>query len=127
MRVWDIFLSEGSKVLFRISIALFKSVEDNILMCTDGVEIFQLLRVLGNDMFDADALMDVMYCGLTNLNFSLLNVLKCNLQLAFKSWPRKKHVEWINFSKHDIERKRIVGLILLLNPPPQGLFFIIIF
>uniref|UniRef100_A0A3Q1GKC0 TBC1 domain family, member 2 n=1 Tax=Acanthochromis polyacanthus TaxID=80966 RepID=A0A3Q1GKC0_9TELE len=42
--LWDAFLYEGTKVIFRYALALFKYKEDDILKIHDSVEIYQYLR-----------------------------------------------------------------------------------
>lgn len=44
MPLWDAFLYEGTKVIFRYTLALFKYKEDDILKIHDSVEIYQYLR-----------------------------------------------------------------------------------
>ncbi|XP_051935701.1 TBC1 domain family member 2A isoform X2 [Hippocampus zosterae] len=41
--LWDAFLYEGTKVMFRYALALFKYKEDDILKIHDGVDIYQYL------------------------------------------------------------------------------------
>ncbi|XP_047441423.1 TBC1 domain family member 2A [Mugil cephalus] len=42
--LWDAFLYEGTKVMFRYALALFKYKEDELLKIQDSVEIYQYLR-----------------------------------------------------------------------------------
>jgi hypothetical protein len=65
LRVWDIFLNEGSKVLFRISAALFQLNEAKLLAAKDASDLFNLLRNIGKDVMDADALIALAYKGFT--------------------------------------------------------------
>jgi len=44
LRVWDTFLYEGSKVLFRYSLAIFKSCEDELLKLKDSGAIYKYFR-----------------------------------------------------------------------------------
>ncbi|XP_037980047.1 TBC1 domain family member 2A isoform X2 [Motacilla alba alba] len=44
LRVWDAFLYEGTKVIFRYALAIFKYNEEEILRIHDSVEIYQYLR-----------------------------------------------------------------------------------
>jgi len=61
LRVWDVFLNEGSKVVFRIACALVKLSEDKILAAKDGGDLFMILRGLGQDVMDADLLLAAAY------------------------------------------------------------------
>ncbi|XP_040030783.1 TBC1 domain family member 2A isoform X3 [Gasterosteus aculeatus] len=42
--LWDAFLYEGTKVIFRYALALFKYKEEDLLKIQDAVEIYQYLR-----------------------------------------------------------------------------------
>lgn len=65
LRVWDIFLNEGGKVLFRIAAALFQINEAKLLRAKDASDLFALLRNMGKDVIDADQLIAVAYKGYT--------------------------------------------------------------
>ena len=61
LRVWDIFLNEGSKALFRIAAALFQMNEAKLLAAKDASDLFGLVRNIGKDVIDADALIALAY------------------------------------------------------------------
>lgn len=61
LRVWDMFLNEGSKVLFRISIALFKMNEHKFISTKDAADLFGLIKNIGDDVVDADELIATAY------------------------------------------------------------------
>ncbi|XP_067409408.1 TBC1 domain family member 2A isoform X1 [Emydura macquarii macquarii] len=44
LRVWDAFLYEGTKVIFRYALAIFKYNEEEILRLHDSVEVYHYLR-----------------------------------------------------------------------------------
>ncbi|XP_065062966.1 TBC1 domain family member 2B-like isoform X2 [Rhopilema esculentum] len=46
LRVWDTFLFEGNKVLFRYALAIFKSCEEDLLKFRDCSEVFAYFRRL---------------------------------------------------------------------------------
>ncbi|XP_071135491.1 TBC1 domain family member 2B-like isoform X1 [Mytilus edulis] len=50
LRIWDSFLYEGSKVLFRFAVAFFKSVEEDILEKTTALQLNHFMRVMGDKM-----------------------------------------------------------------------------
>ncbi|XP_061690425.1 TBC1 domain family member 2A isoform X2 [Syngnathoides biaculeatus] len=50
--VWDAFLHEGTKVMFRYALALFKYKEDDILKIRDGADIHQYLRFFTKTITD---------------------------------------------------------------------------
>ena len=65
LRIWDAFLFEGSKVLFRFSLAFLKYHENNLLSLTDMMTINQYLRVFGEKTYDIKQL--------CNIAFNVLN------------------------------------------------------
>ncbi|XP_052070104.1 TBC1 domain family member 2B-like isoform X2 [Mytilus californianus] len=50
LRIWDSFLYEGSKVLFRFAVAFFKCVEEDILDKTTALQLNHFMRVMGDKM-----------------------------------------------------------------------------
>ncbi|KAI9699552.1 MAG: hypothetical protein M1820_007183 [Bogoriella megaspora] len=58
LRVWDALWYEGSKTLFRVSLALFKLAEPKIAGVRDPMEVFQLVQTLPRGLLDVNALMD---------------------------------------------------------------------
>ncbi|XP_020623256.1 TBC1 domain family member 2B-like [Orbicella faveolata] len=65
LRVWDTFLFEGNKVLFRFALAVFKSSEEQLLKCQDHMSIFNFLRQMPEKVTDAN--------NLSQIAFQLLN------------------------------------------------------
>lgn len=61
LRVWDMLFNEGSKVLFRIGIALIKMHEKEILSVKDSGDLIVLLNRIGFDIVDADILISFAY------------------------------------------------------------------
>lgn len=61
LRVWDVFFYEGSRTLFRISLAVFKLGEAEIRRCTDPMEMFTVVQALPRRLLDANALMEACY------------------------------------------------------------------
>jgi len=63
--IWDIFLYEGSKVLFRFALAFFKIEEENILALNEYLKIFHFLKTITYKMVDSRSI--------TNIAFSSMN------------------------------------------------------
>ncbi|XP_056899436.1 TBC1 domain family member 2A isoform X2 [Takifugu flavidus] len=63
--LWDAFLYEGTKVIFRYVLALFKYREEDILKIHDSVEIYQYLRIFTKTITDTRKL--------SNIAFSVMN------------------------------------------------------
>ncbi|XP_034055994.1 TBC1 domain family member 2A-like isoform X2 [Gymnodraco acuticeps] len=61
LRLWDAFLYEGSKVVFRYALALFKYKEEDILKIQDGVEIHQYLRFFTKTITDGRRLTSIAF------------------------------------------------------------------
>ena len=61
LRVWDVFLCEGNKALFRIAVALIQSHEHAIVNARDHEELFQVFKSIGKEEVDADALLAMAY------------------------------------------------------------------
>uniref|UniRef100_H2RX65 TBC1 domain family member 2 n=1 Tax=Takifugu rubripes TaxID=31033 RepID=H2RX65_TAKRU len=63
--LWDAFLYEGTKVIFRYVLALFKYREEDVLKIHDSVEIYQYLRIFTKTITDTRKL--------SNIAFSVMN------------------------------------------------------
>ncbi|XP_033478050.2 TBC1 domain family member 2A isoform X1 [Epinephelus lanceolatus] len=59
--LWDAFLYEGTKVIFRYALALFKYKEDDILKIHDSVEMYQYLRFFTKTISDGRKLISVAF------------------------------------------------------------------
>jgi len=56
LRVWDCFLVEGSKILFRIALAFLKIHDEQVKRCADSGELMTFLTVECKRFYDADRL-----------------------------------------------------------------------
>ena len=61
LRVWDILFYEGSKTLFRVGLAVFKSGERSIKAVTDPLEVFQVVQSLPRGLIDVNGLLALCY------------------------------------------------------------------
>ncbi|KAI8052507.1 rab-GTPase-TBC domain-containing protein [Syncephalis plumigaleata] len=59
LRVWDCLFLEGSEVLFRVALTLFKMHEQQICSIDDSLELFQYLQNMPKRMVDCHSLMEV--------------------------------------------------------------------
>ena len=64
LRIWDVFLYEGNKVLFRFALSFLKLHEEVILKMNDSVTINQFLRTLGQRAIDVKQLCNIAFCEL---------------------------------------------------------------
>ena len=56
LRVWDIVFYEGSKMLFRIALAIFKMGEQSIRSVNDSMELFQVVQAFPRGILDVGSL-----------------------------------------------------------------------
>lgn len=84
LRIWDCFLLEGPKVLFRFSLAILKNNEDRLLEQTDTISLLRYLKVCTKLLFDAEGMVKVSSsntsdrCILCSVLCDLINdALKC--------------------------------------------------
>ncbi|XP_076996296.1 TBC1 domain family member 2A isoform X2 [Tamandua tetradactyla] len=61
LRVWDAFLYEGTKVVFRYALAIFKYNEKEILRLQDSLEIYQYLRFFTKTICNSQKLMSIAF------------------------------------------------------------------
>ncbi|XP_078541330.1 TBC1 domain family member 2B isoform X1 [Lissotriton helveticus] len=61
IKIWDSFLYEGSKVIFRFALALFKYKEEEILKLQDSMSIFKYLRYFTRTILDARKLINIAF------------------------------------------------------------------
>nr|XP_056704912.1 TBC1 domain family member 2A [Euleptes europaea] len=71
-RVWDAFLYEGTKVIFRYALAIFKYNEDAILRIQDSLEIYQYLRFFTKTIGDSRKLMNIAFSDMNPFPMKLL-------------------------------------------------------
>jgi hypothetical protein len=67
IRVWDALLHEGTKVLFRVGLALLKMNEPLLLVADNPGDLLRVARNAAADEFDRDELMRVAFDGLGSL------------------------------------------------------------
>ncbi len=59
MRVWDALLNEGTKILYRVALALLKTHEDRLLAQDNAGYVQREMKLASAGMHDRDALMKV--------------------------------------------------------------------
>ncbi|MBN3284443.1 TBD2A protein, partial [Polyodon spathula] len=72
LRVWDAFLYEGTKVIFRYALALFKYNEEEILKIHDNLEIYLYLRFFTKTISDGRKLMNIAFNDMNPFPMKLL-------------------------------------------------------
>ncbi|XP_058654785.1 TBC1 domain family member 2A isoform X4 [Onychostoma macrolepis] len=71
-KVWDAFLYEGIKVIFRYALALFKYKEEIILKINDSVEMYQYIRIFPYTIADGRKLTSIAFNDMNPLPMKLL-------------------------------------------------------
>lgn len=64
LRVWDAFLLEGSKVILRVSLALFKINQDELIKITDSFELAAFIRNMPRRQLDVITLLETAFEGI---------------------------------------------------------------
>ncbi|KAG7245362.1 hypothetical protein INR49_010812 [Caranx melampygus] len=60
-KIWDAFLYEGPKIIFRFALALFKYKEEEFLKLQDSTAIFKYLRYFTSTILDSRKLMSIAF------------------------------------------------------------------
>uniref|UniRef100_A0A1A8JAF8 TBC1 domain family, member 2B n=2 Tax=Nothobranchius kuhntae TaxID=321403 RepID=A0A1A8JAF8_NOTKU len=60
-KIWDAFLFEGPKIMFRFALALFKYKEEDFLKLQDSTAIFKYLRCFTRTILDSRKLMNIAF------------------------------------------------------------------
>jgi Rab-GTPase-TBC domain len=82
VRIWDIFIVEGKKILFRIALAVFK-LNEKALLTKDMEGFFEVLREFQKD-HDSDLLIK------TALSFKFPGALIDKLEIEYRDKPDKE-------------------------------------
>ncbi|XP_026528697.1 TBC1 domain family member 2A [Notechis scutatus] len=72
LQVWDAFLYEGAKVIFRYALAIFKYNEEAILKIQDNLEFYQYLRFFTKTICDGRKLMTIAFGDMNPFPMKLL-------------------------------------------------------
>lgn len=81
LRIWDSFLYEGSKILFRYTVAILKFCEEMILSKTDSADLHASMRLLGDSLTDVNRISQMAFSGLNPFPMRMITVKRhCHLQ-----------------------------------------------
>ncbi|GCC29596.1 hypothetical protein chiPu_0008039 [Chiloscyllium punctatum] len=72
LKVWDAFLYEGTKVIFRYALAIFKYNEEEILKLNDNLAIYDYLRYLTQNISEGRKLMNIAFVEMNPFPLKLL-------------------------------------------------------
>ncbi|XP_036996680.2 TBC1 domain family member 2A isoform X2 [Artibeus jamaicensis] len=76
LQVWDAFLYEGTKVLFRYALAIFKYNEEEIMRLQDSLEIYQYLRFFTKTICNSRKLMNIAFNDMNPFRMKQLRQLR---------------------------------------------------
>ncbi|CAI7627735.1 unnamed protein product [Penicillium glandicola] len=102
LRVWDVFFYEGSKTFFRVSLAIFKACEKDILAVTDPMEAFQIVQTIPKKLLDANTLMDECFVRRHRVGQGRIEELRAQRRTAIREEKLRRSVA---FSKGQLHSK----------------------
>lgn len=99
LRVWDIFFYEGSKTFFRVSLAIFKACERDILAVSDPMEVFQVVQTVPKKLLDANTLLEDCFVRRHRVGQGRIDELRAARRVAVRQEKLRRSVA---FSKGQI-------------------------
>ncbi|KAI9316985.1 rab-GTPase-TBC domain-containing protein [Dichotomocladium elegans] len=69
LRVWDCFFYEGTSVLFRVALTLFKMSEPLVMNISDSLEIFQVIQNMPKRIIDCQMLIEYTFQKYGSLSY----------------------------------------------------------
>ncbi|XP_038640063.1 TBC1 domain family member 2B isoform X1 [Scyliorhinus canicula] len=72
-RIWDSFLYEGPKIIFRYALAVFKFKEEDFLKLQDNMSIFKYLRYFTHTILDARKLTNIAFVDMNPFPMRLIH------------------------------------------------------
>lgn len=100
LRVWDVFFYEGSKTFFRVSLAIFKACEGEILGVSDPMEVFQVVQTVPKKLLDANTLLDDCFLRRHRVGQGRIEELRAARRVAVRQEKMRRSVA---FSKGQIQ------------------------
>ncbi|KAI2792828.1 GTPase-activating protein gyp3 [Penicillium oxalicum] len=100
LRVWDIFFYEGSKTFFRVSLAIFKACERDILAVSDPMEVFQVIQTVPKRLLDANSLLEDCFVRRHRVGQGRIEELRASRRTAVRQEKLRRSVA---FSKGQIQ------------------------
>lgn len=100
LRVWDIFFYEGSKTFFRVSLAIFKACERDILAVSDPMEVFQVVQTVPKKILDVNTLLEDCFVRRHRVGQGRIEELRAARRVAVRQEKLRRSVA---FSKGEIK------------------------
>ncbi|CAI8008862.1 TBC1 domain family member 2A [Geodia barretti] len=95
IRIWDTFLYEGSKVLFRYAVAIFLYNQDKLLAEGNSIAIFNQLRSMCKEATDVRRLTEISFNEITG--FRWMQSAEKEITITNKSRVKLKH--WTSYEQ----------------------------
>ncbi|XP_033028643.1 TBC1 domain family member 2A [Lacerta agilis] len=102
-RVWDAFLYEGTKVIFRYALAIFKYNEEAILRIQDSLEIYQYMRFFTKTICDGRKLMTIAFSDMNPFPMKVLQNRRRVYRLKLESEMRELEQIKVEYMKEQAE------------------------
>ena len=93
LRVWDVLFYEGSKTFFRVSMAIFKACEKDILAVSDPMEVFQVIQTRPKKLLDANYVMDECFARKLRVGQNRVEDLRASRRAAMREKESKSGYE----------------------------------
>lgn len=100
LRVWDIFFYEGSKTFFRVSLAIFKACEREIMGVSDPMEVFQVVQTVPKKLLDVNTLLEDCFVRRHRVGQGRIEELRAARRTAVRQEKMRRSVA---FSKGQIQ------------------------
>ncbi|CAL4120820.1 unnamed protein product, partial [Meganyctiphanes norvegica] len=118
LTIWDSFLYEGSKVLFRYALAIFKLCEEGVLERSDYLEMFNYLRSIPEPITDIPRLQEVAFNWVNPLSMRYLRNRRAHHLAIVQN--EMAEVEAVRKSYHASNRKEAKRTDLAEEHPPSS-------
>ena len=90
LRVWDIFMHEGPRFLFRVALALMKLKQAQFLACTSIEAVLEMIKTIPNDINADQVITSALAIKLTNQQLTVLEQEHKRKQAKMKRREHKK-------------------------------------
>ncbi|XP_069778836.1 TBC1 domain family member 2A isoform X2 [Narcine bancroftii] len=110
LRVWDAFLYEGTKVIFRYALAIFRYNEEEILKLNDHLTIYDYLQCLTKNISEEKKLMNIAFNEMNPFPMRLLRNRRAAHLEKFRAELRELEKIQVEYVKERDEHKELLGV-----------------
>ncbi|CAI2355722.1 unnamed protein product [Caenorhabditis sp. 36 PRJEB53466] len=127
LRIWDCFLLEGPKVLFRFAIVLIGKHEDEIISRTDAIGIMRVSKAATRLAFDEEAIVSMAFrithlpsrLELKNMQLQYVNLLAEKLEKK-----TKRANEFVKSITNNMKNEKLISNIFIDTFTPNNGFIV---